>query len=655
MEVTMHFKRKHVKYSVVSILSLISVIVFIPQAVSSDISLVTGKSTFQLNIVPYTAIQCDFVNQETAVYQDGSQQQVSYKSTQFNPWFTGSLVNPQNSNKPIDHFLVQGLLQNCKIPQYILSNGLTYSGKLSVAVSAYGSDNNQHIVFTQSATIPAQSLNSGTIILGTFTIPASVISALNTGGADIFTPINFELNPTINFVTASQGSPINSMWTSFLSNGFTGKITVNTSQVLTSGCNASGSICVGTTVSTSQPPATGAQRATTTFRYAIAYTGNGAATSGIAQPSSGGLVNITPASIVASSLSNQNPLYLFQVTPLIKPQNPITSVQSSNIVYTGAIATNYCPNGGTQCSNTIPIPSSSISAIQSQTLDSDGTIELGTGTVSVPALNSILASSGLNTGNTAQKITVTIYANGQFTGYYGTQKYIGTVNNAAVSIPLLYSSSSTTIPPVGLSGNQQLNIPADNQCTASQIVAGYTTIAGQCTPPAGTPKTCVDPQGNPDPTCTKVGSTNSCTGLGSLNPACNQNQSTYCATHTADALCNPTTPSDSNSSPTNPISSILVCGSGSAAILGCGDQPNPSNVSTGSNNGAAQIQNNPKTTGGSSNICTDTTSASQCLSEQASNPFGFITSLLSGDNAIYFIVLVILVIVLIVVIAARKR
>lgn len=655
----MFLKKKHVKYSFLSIISIISFILLLPQAIQSDVSLIGGKSTFQLSLVPNTAISCDFINQDIAAYSDNTQKQLSSTTTGFNPWFSASLVDPQNANKPIDHFIVKGILENCKIPSYVISDGLTYGGSVTVTVSAYGSDQNQHVIFTQTATIPSQSFSSGTIILSAFNIPASAVSGLNTGITDIFTPINFQLNPTINFVYSVQGVPVPSTWNTFLSNGFTGKILAPTSNVLTSGCNASGSICVGNSVTNSQPAATGVQRATTAFRYVLAYTGNGAATSGIAQPSSGGLINIAPtASIVASSVSNQNPLYLFQITPLVKPQNPITSVQSSNIVYTGSISTNACANGGTNCANTIPIPSSSIAAIQSQVLDSDGTIELGTGTISIPALNSLLSQSGINTGLSAQQIYVTIFANGQFTGYYGSQKYTGVVTNAAVTMPLLYSSSSTTIAPVGLSGNSALDIPIGNMCTASQIVAGYTTVAGQCVPPAGgTPKVCVDPQGNPDPTCTKVGTSASCSGLGALNPACNTNAATYCATHSNDALCNPVLTSTSQSN-SNPISSILVCGAGGSGIIGCGNQPNPSTVTNTNNNGAAMVNGNPSSNNGNTSLCTDTNSLPQCLSEQSASSANILTvlaSLLQGDTGIYLAILVILIFVLIIVLSRRHK
>lgn len=243
----------HGVIATLSIVALVSNLLWLPSAINANYALVTGSANGnqpQLDLAalanPLTLtsfqsgiLRCTFFENVYADYTDGTYQIVGTNyNYQANPIIAASLVNPSAPTKTISDFdVVIGNLCNVNSPTIVSSNVM--SGNLKVYAQVSGSDGQQHILIGgTNINVPSQAITSGNFVkLYSYRLlPSQIQQYNNLQGTNQFT-LKVYVQPTLNYVTTftsdSALPPQNSVYSGWVTQLFTGN-TVNNPTPTTS-------------------------------------------------------------------------------------------------------------------------------------------------------------------------------------------------------------------------------------------------------------------------------------------------------------------------------------------------------------------------------------------------------------------------------------
>lgn len=260
--------KTHGIIGVLSIIALVSNLLWLPPLIQTNIGIATGSSSNPiqldmaalgqtLSVTSYKSgvLKCNFYENVYANYNDGTSGIIGTNwGYPANPLITASIVNPASPTKTITSFSVS-LAEVCdNIPNYVTKT--TLSGNMKVYAQVSGSDGQQHVLLGgTNIPIPFQTVTNGNLMrFYSYTITPNQIAQYNSlSGTNTFT-LKVYVEPTLNYASYFSDPTLptqNSVYSNWVTQFFTGNVIggVTTCQAgytpVPSGLGPSGSsICV---------------------------------------------------------------------------------------------------------------------------------------------------------------------------------------------------------------------------------------------------------------------------------------------------------------------------------------------------------------------------------------------------------------------------
>lgn len=506
--------KTHGLIGVLSIIALVSNLLWLPPALQANYGLVAGSTSDParldlaalgqtLSVTSYQSgvLKCNFYENVYANYNDGSSAIVGTNwSYPANPLITQSIVNPSTPTKTINSFSVS-LAEMCNnIPSYVTQT--TLSGNIQVYAQVSGSDGQQHVlVGGTNVPVASQTVYNGVLMrFYSYTITQNQIAQYNSlTGTNQFT-LKVYVQPTLNYVSYFSSDsglpPQSSVYSGWVTQMFTGN-TVNGVTSTTSGSTVPTTTSTPVVTQPTTPTGTQIGTGSVKFFYSLLFSGDptqycgtavpAPATGCIVSPTSGPLsIPLSSFNVIGSTRGTINSLQTFNVEPIMTPSVKGLNINpSTSVVYTGALTID---------GKTIPLTSSAITSDQKAFVDSDGNFRFPTATINPVTIDSILKQNGVQP-TTPDNLVIRVYATGKFTGTGPSGQFQGILNGPYIDVSVWYLSNSAPL----FTTSQQLSSGSTGAGTTNPNCNFGTNPDGTCMtgPSSGQSST-----SNPSPTST---------------------------------------------------------------------------------------------------------------------------------------------------------